>query len=94
VDASNDLIGCRMCVGEFCSMQERDGRHVLQCAWSRVRLVLGDYDFTSRSPKESVVRVFHNLRLNSSTVLYKHEPLVHLSFMNLLMNSYIDFCIF
>ena len=35
-------------------MQERDGRHVLQCAWTRVRYVLSDYDFKSWTPSEPV----------------------------------------
>ena len=40
--------------GELCGMEERDGRHVLHCAWARVKRVLSDYDFASWSTKEQV----------------------------------------
>jgi len=41
-------------VGEHCALEERDGHHVLQCAWARVKRVLTDYDFTLMPPKEQV----------------------------------------
>ena len=41
--------------GEHCELEERDGHHVLQCAWERVKRVLTDYDFTLMPPKEQVL---------------------------------------
>jgi len=41
--------------GEHCELEEHDGHHVLQCAWSRIKRVLTDYDFSLMPPKEQVL---------------------------------------
>jgi len=46
---------CVHCVGEHCELEERDGHHVLQCAWARVKRVLTDYDFSHVPQKEQVL---------------------------------------
>ena len=43
-----------MAIGEHCELEEHEGHHVLQCAWSRVKRVLTDYDFNLMPPKEQV----------------------------------------
>ena len=52
VDDAGDAV-----VGEHCELEERDGHHVLQCAWARVKRVLTDYDFTLMPPKEQVLQL-------------------------------------
>ena len=50
------ITGTTVCfIGEHCELEEHDGHHVLQCAWSRVKRVLTDYDFTLMPPKEQVL---------------------------------------
>ena len=48
--------------GELCDLQERDGRKVLQCAWTRVKLLLTDKDFQSRNiDKQAVIIIIFSL---------------------------------
>jgi len=50
----------RLCVcacrfeGELCGLEEKDGHHVLQCAWARVKRVLTDYDFLPVASQDQV----------------------------------------
>lgn len=43
---------CWCLVGELCGLEEKDGHHILQCAWARVKRVLTDYDFLPVTSKE------------------------------------------
>ena len=52
--------------GELCGVEEKDGHHVLQCAWARVKRVLTDYDFLSTESDQQVYSLLHTLDLNYS----------------------------
>ena len=54
----------RSSAGELCGLEEKDGHHVLQCAWARVKRVLTDYDFLPVASKEQVRQLARSLKLN------------------------------
>lgn len=56
-------------LGELCSMEEKDGRNILQCAWARVRRVLSDYDFTPWGNTDAVCNYYGFFVLIVSLIL-------------------------